>query len=83
MLIPEEKHARARIVQFIHLVKIGDFVDVHKYVTAKFLIFRDVGENLVLAHARLVPVSTESDDDDAIFLGEDGLVHVPSGVKVR
>ena len=34
-------------------------------------------------HARLVPVVAEADDDEALLLGEDGLVHRPPGVQVR
>ena len=40
-------------------------------------------KNLVLAHAVWVPVATESDDNEALLLGEDGLVDVPASHQVR
>jgi hypothetical protein len=37
----------------------------------------------VYLHASLVPVVAEADDDEALLLGEDGLVHRPSRVQMR
>ena len=84
MLVAEEKHDGDRVIKFIHLVEIGDFVDINEVNDGKvFDFFGDAVEDFILFHAFLVPVAAEADDDEAIVFGHDGLVDVPAGVEVR
>lgn len=83
MLVAEEEHDGAGVVEFVHLVKVGDLVDVADVDDGEGLdLVGDLVEDLVLLHACLVPVAAEADDDEALLLGEDGLVDVPAGVEV-
>lgn len=83
MFIPVEKHGGARIIQFVHAIEIGHFVNVHEIDYCKvFDLFRDAEEDFVLDHARLVLITAEADDDDAIFFREDGLVDFPAAMEM-
>lgn len=84
VLVAEEEHERTRIVEFVHLVEVGNLVDVAEVndgVVADLV--GDLVEDFVLAHAVWVPVATEADDDQAVLFGQDGLVDVPAGVEMR
>ena len=40
-------------------------------------------QDFVHLHAGWIPVVAEADDDHAVFLGQDGLVHLPAIVQMR
>lgn len=72
----------------VNLVEIRDRCDVDQVDDGKVLnLFCDRIQGLVHGHTLRVPVMTESDDDDAVFLRLDGFVDVPPrgemGKKVR
>jgi hypothetical protein len=83
VLVAEEEHDGARVVELIHLVEVGDLVNVADVHDREALdLVSDLVEHLVLLHAGGVPVAAEADDDEALLLAEDGLVDMPAGVKV-
>jgi hypothetical protein len=83
MFVSEKEHDRDRIVQLVHLVEIGNFIDIDEIKDCKVLAyFGDFEQDFVLLHAFLIVVTTEPDDDEAIVFGHDGLVDVPAGVEV-
>ncbi len=83
VLIPVEEHRRARVVQLVHAVEIGYLVDVHQVNHGEVLDLLGYAEqDLVLDHADLVGIATEAYDHDAIFLGQDGLVDLPSAAEM-
>jgi hypothetical protein len=83
VFISEKEHDCDGIIQLIHLVEIGDFVDIDKVKDGKvFAYFGDFEEDFVLLHTFLIVVTTEPDDDEAVVFRHDGLVDVPAGVEV-
>jgi hypothetical protein len=83
MFIPEKEHDGTRIVKFIHLVKVGDFIDVDQVENGKvFAFIGDAVKDFVLFHAFFIPVAAETDDYYAVVFGHDGLVDVPAGVEM-
>ena len=83
MLIPEEKHDRARVVEFVHGFEVGDLVQVADVQGGEVLdSVGDLVEDFVLAHAVLVRVPAEANDDEAVFFREDRLVDVPASAQV-
>jgi hypothetical protein len=81
MFIPEEKHDGTRVVEFVHLVEIGDFIDVDEVEDGKVFAFIGYAvEDFVLFHALFVIIATEADHDDTVVFGHDCLVDVPAGV---
>lgn len=83
MFVPEEKHNGAWIIKLIHLVEVRDAINVANVDDGKaFNFLRNLVQHLVLAHAVRIPVAAEADDDESIFLTEDGLVDVPSRDEV-
>ena len=69
VFVSEEEHEGARVVEFVHLVEVGDRVDVAEVDDSKVAnLVGDLVENFVLAHAVGVPVTAEADDDETIFL---------------
>jgi hypothetical protein len=64
VFVAEEEHDGHGIVELVHLVEVGDLVQIADVDDGK--VFHAVGdavEDFVLAHAVLVPVATEADDD--------------------
>ena len=47
------------------------------------LLFRDAVQNLVHLHAIEVPVMSETNDDHAVFLRQNGLVYLPAIVQIQ
>lgn len=79
----EEEHDRTRVVQFVHGVEIGDAVYIADiYDGEVFDTFGNLVEDFVLAHAIWVVVATEANYDEALVLGEDGLVDVPTRIEM-
>lgn len=79
MLVAEEEHDGAWVVELVHLVEVGDLVDVADVDGGEGLdLVGDLVEDFVLGHAVAVVVAAESYDYDAFFFGEDGLINVPS-----
>jgi len=83
MFVPEKEHDRTRIVQFVHLVEVWDFIDINEVEDGKIFAFvGDAVEDFVLFHAFFVPVAAKPDNDYAVIFGHDGLVDVPAGVEM-
>ncbi len=79
MFIPEKKHQRNRIIQFIHLLEIRHLIQIAHVQDGEILdSVGDAVQHFVLSHAVGVPVATEADYDEALFFGHDGLVDVPA-----
>lgn len=79
MLIAEEKHDRHGIVELVHLVEVGDLVDVADVDYGEVLdAVGDAEEDFVLSHAVGIPVAAEADYHEALFVREDCLVDVPA-----
>jgi hypothetical protein len=83
MFIPEKEHDRTRIVKFLHLVEVEDFIDVDQVENGKvFAFIGDSIKDLVLFHAFFIPVAAETDDNYAVVFGHDCLVDVPASVEM-
>ena len=66
--ISEEEHDCARIIQFVHCVEVGHLRDVNDVEHGKFLDgLRALDEDLIILHACLVGIVTESDAHDSVF----------------
>ncbi len=77
VLVPEEEHDRAGVVQLVHLVEVGHLSDVHKINDSEVLHLFGYGkEGLVHLHASRVPVVAEANHNDLVFLTQDGLVNL-------
>ena len=79
MLVSIEEHQRARIVEFVHLVEVGngrDVDDVDDDVV--FDAFGYAVERLVHFHALGIPVVPETDHDKPILFGEYRLIDLPA-----
>jgi hypothetical protein len=64
VFVAEEEHDGHGIVELVHLVEIGDLVQIADVDDGEVLYaVGDAVEDFVLAHAVLVPVATEADDD--------------------
>ena len=69
VLVAEEEHERARVVQLVHLVKVGHLVDIAQVDGGKVAdLVGDLVEDFILAHAVWVPISAEANDDEAVLL---------------
>lgn len=69
VLVAEEEHEGAWVVELVHLVKVGHLVDVAQIDDGKVAdLVGDLVEDFILAHAVWVPVSAEADDDEAVLL---------------
>lgn len=80
VFVAEEPHDGTGIVELVHLVEIGDLVNVAKVDNAEVLdALGDLVEDLILPHAVGVPVAAEADADQTLLLAEDGLVDMPAG----
>ena len=83
VLVAEKEHDGAGVVQLVHLVEVGDLVDVADVDGGEALdLVGDLVEHLVLAHAVGVPVAAEADHAQALLFAEDGLVDVPARVEM-
>ncbi|RBQ85615.1 hypothetical protein VDGD_20821 [Verticillium dahliae] len=81
VLVAEEEHDGAGVVELVELIEVGDLVNVADVADGEVLnAVLDAVEDLVLAHAGGVPVAAEADDDEALFFGEDGLVLGTEGI---
>ena len=84
VFIPEEEHERDGIIELIHLLKVRDLIEIADVDDGEVLdAVGDAVEHFVLSHAVWVPVSTEADDDQALFRGQNGLGDMPSCNQVR
>ena len=63
VFVTEEEHDSARIVQLVHGLEIGDFVEIAEVDGAKVLYTVDLVEYLVLRHAVGVRVPAEADQN--------------------
>lgn len=83
VLVAEEEHDSAGVVQLVHRVEVWHFRDVYEIYDSKVLHgFTRRRQHLVHLHARVVPVVTKPHDNEALLLGEDRLVDGPAGVKM-
>ncbi|CAN8003102.1 unnamed protein product, partial [Ixodes hexagonus] len=89
VLVAEEEHDRARVVQLIHLVEVRHLRDVHQvdgrkthHRTLLLYLLYDAVEHLIHLHAGRVPVVAEADHHHPVLLRQDGLVHLPAIVQV-
>ena len=83
VLVAEEEHEGDGIVEFVHLLEVGDLVEVADVDDGEVLdAVGDLVEDFVLPHAVGIPVAAEADHDQAVFFGHDGLVDVPAGDEV-
>ncbi|KAH3660218.1 hypothetical protein OGAPHI_007423 [Ogataea philodendri] len=84
VLVAVEEHHRHRVVQLVHLVEVGNLVDVAQIDNGKLA---DLGRNpvqqLVHQHAVAVGVAAKPDHHQTVVLGQNGLVNVPARSKVR
>lgn len=84
MLIAEEEHERDWIVEFVHLLEIGDLVEVADIDNGEvFDEISDFIKNLIHTHAVWVPVTAEADDYQSLVFGQDRLINVPCCDKMR
>ena len=72
---------RTRLTDLIEVRNLGDIAQI--YYSEVLYLLRHAIEGLVHSHALGIPVVTEPNDDDSVFLGFDGLVDVPAGGEVR
>lgn len=80
----EKEHDGTWIVQFVHGVEVRDTVDIADVDDGKILDFlSDLVENLILSHTIRIEIATKANDDKALVFGENCLVDVPTGFKVR
>jgi len=78
-LVPEEEHGGARVVQLVHLVKVRHIGDIDQIDDAVvFDLLGDAEQSFVHFHTRGVPIVAESDEDNFVLFGEDGLVDLPA-----
>ena len=64
VFVAEEEHDGHRIVKLIHLVEVGDLIQIADIDNSKVLdAIGDAVEDFVLAHTVLVPIATEADND--------------------
>ena len=84
VFVSVEKHRRTGIVEFIHGVEIWYLINVYDIDNGKILdLFGNIGEDFVLHHADGVRVSSKSNDDDAVFFRDDGLIDFPAAIEMR
>lgn len=80
MLVSKEEHERDRVVQFVHLFKVGHLVEIADVDDGKVLdAVGDAVQHFVLSHAVGIPIAAKANDDQPLFLRHDGLVDVPAG----
>lgn len=69
VLVSEEEHEGARVVEFVHLVEVGDLVDVAEVYNGEVAdLVGDLVKDFILAHAVWIPVTAEANDDETVFL---------------
>jgi len=84
VLVPVEEHGGAGVIQLVHLVEVGHLRDVHQVANRKVLyLFGDLVQSLVHLHAFGVPIVAKPDDDYALGLVQNGLVHLPAIGEMR
>jgi hypothetical protein len=84
VFVAKEEHDGHRVVELVHLLKVGHLVQVAEVDDGEVLdALSDAVEDFVLSHAVRVAVSSKADDHEALFLGENGLVDMPAGAEMR
>ena len=84
VFVAEEEHDGHGVVELVHLVEVWHLVQIADVDDCEILdAVGDAVEDFVLAHTVLVPVATEANDDQAVFLGHDSLVDVPAAGQMR
>lgn len=84
MFISKEEHKGNGIVEFVHLLKVRDLVEVADVDDGEVLhAIGDAIEDFILSHAFGIPVTTKANDNEAFLFGHDGLVDVPTCDKMR
>jgi len=80
VLVAEEEHEGNSVVKFVHLLEIGNLIEIADVDDSKvFDLVSDTVENFILSHAVWVPIATKSDNYKALLFRHDGLVDVPAG----
>ena len=83
VLVTVEEHYSAWIIQLVHFVEVRHQGIIHKINNGKVLDFlRTSVKRFIHDHACGVPVVAEADDDNTIFFGKDGLVHLPAVMEM-
>lgn len=84
VLVAEEEHDGARVIELVHRVEVRHLRDVHHVDHRKVLdVLGDAAEHLVHLHARRVVVVAEAHDHHAVALVQNRLIHGPAGLQVR
>lgn len=79
MLVTEEEHHGAGIVQLVHLIKVGHFRNVHQIDHSKVLdLLGNPVEHFVHLHTGRVPIVSESDHHHTILFRQDRLIDLPA-----
>ena len=84
VLVAKEEHDGHGVVELVHLVEVGDLVQVAYVDHSKVAhLVCDAEEHLVLRHALRVCVAPKPDHHQAVLFRQDGLVDVPTTVEMR
>ena len=68
MFVTKEEHDGDRIVELVHLFEVGNLIEIADVDDGE--VFDSVGdavEDFILSHTFGVPITTETDDDKALF----------------
>ncbi|CAD0203491.1 unnamed protein product [Chrysodeixis includens] len=81
VLVAEEEHHRAGVIQLVHFIKVWYFSDIHEVYNGEVLdLLRDAVQHFVHLHAGRIPVMPESYDNNTVFLRQYGLIYLPAVV---
>lgn len=79
MFVSEEEHESDWVVEFVHLLEVGDLIKVADVDDGKILdAIGDLVEDFILTHAVGVPVTAKADDNKALVFGENRLIDMPA-----
>ncbi len=80
VFVAEEEHKGNGVVEFVHLLEVGDLIEVADVDNSKVLdALGDFVEHFILAHAVGIPVAAEANYHQSFVFGEDSLIDVPGG----
>ena len=84
MFVAEEEHESDRIIELVHLLEVGDLVEVANVDDGEVLdSVCDLVEYFILTHTVWVPVAAKANHHETFVFSEDGLVDVPGSDEVR
>ncbi len=83
MLVAEKEHERDWVIELVHLLEIGDLVQIADVEDGEVLdTVGDPVEDFILAHTVGIPVTAKTNDNKTFFFGHDGLIDMPACDKV-